>query len=127
MNVLYAFVAAGLIGCSIYMILSRNIVRLLLGLSLMTTAVNLALFQTGRNRSVQPPLIPEGAESLAGAADPVPQALILTAIVIGLALTVIFTVLALRAYRGHDTLLSDEIRSAERLGDPFMGGGADDR
>lgn len=127
MNILYAFVSAGLVGCAIYMILSRNIIRVLLGLSLMTTAVNLALFQTGRNRSVQPPLIPEGAESLAGAADPVPQALILTAIVIGMALTVIFTVLALRAYRGHGTLRSDEIRSAEQVGDPFRGGAADDR
>ena len=86
---------------------------------MMTTAVNLVLFQTGRNRSSQPPVIPEGEQLLAGAADPVPQALILTAIVIGMALTIMFTVLALRAYRGHGTLLSGEIRSAERLGDPF--------
>ena len=122
MNVLYAFIAAGLVGCSVYMVLSRNIVRLLLGLSLMTTAVNLVLFQTGRNRSAQPPLISEGDLVLTGSADPVPQALILTAIVIGMALTIMFTVLALRAYRGHGTLLSTEIRSAERLGDPFEHG-----
>ena len=120
MNVLYAFVAAGLVGCSVYMILSRNIVRMVLGLSLMTTSVNLVLFQTGRNRSAQPPLIPRGAERLAGAADPV------TAIVIGLALTVMLTVLVLRAYRGHGTVLSDEIQSAELLGDPFENGVADD-
>ena len=119
MNVLYAFVAAGLVGCSVYMILSRNIVRMVLGLSLMTTSVNLVLFQTGRNRSQEPPLIQEGEVVLTGAADPVPQALILTAIVIGMALTIMFTVLALRAYRGHGTLSSGEIRSAERLGDPF--------
>lgn len=121
MNIVYAFVAAGLVGCSVYMVLSRNIVRLLLGLSLMTTAVNLVLFQTGRNRSTQPPLIPEGQTVLSGTADPVPQALILTAIVIGMALTVMLTVLALRAYRGHRTLLSDEVHSAERIGDPFAG------
>src|SRR5690606_37124709 len=42
MNILYAFVASGLVGCAVYMVLSRNIVRLLLGLSLMTTAVNRA-------------------------------------------------------------------------------------
>ena len=126
MNVLYAFVAAGLVGCSVYMILSRNIVRMVLGLSLMTTSVNLVLFQTGRNRSAQPPLIPRGAERLAGAADPAPQAMILTAIVIGLALTVMLTVLVLRAYRGHGTVLSDEIQSAELLGDPFENGVADD-
>ena len=119
MNVLYAFTAAGLVGCAAYMVLSRNVVRILLGLSLMTTAVNLVLFQTGRNRSAQPPLIAEGETALTSAADPVPQALILTAIVIGMALTIMFTVLALRAHGGHGTLLSQEIRSAERLGDPF--------
>ena len=119
MSLLYALVAAGLFGCGLYMVLSRNLVRLLLGLSLLTTAVNLILFQTGRYRSAQPPIIREGADTLSDAADPLPQALMLTAIVIGFALTVMLATLALRAYRGHGTLASDEIRSAERLGDPF--------
>ena len=119
MSVLYAFVAAGLFGCGLYMVLSRNLVRLLLGLSLLTTAVNLVVFQAGRIQSVQPPLIPEGVEQLHRSADPLPQALVLTAIVIGFALTVVLMSLALRAYRGHGTLRSDEIRSAERLGDPL--------
>ena len=118
MSLLYAFVAAALFGCGLYMVLSRHLVRLLLGLSLLTTAVNLALFQAGRIRSAQPPLIPEGTERLGDSADPVPQALVLTAIVIGFALTVVLAALALRAWRGHGSLRSDEIRSAERLGDP---------
>ena len=120
MSVLYAFVAAGLFGCGLYMVLSRHLVRMLLGLSLLTTAVNLVLFQTGRFRSVQPPLIPEGADRLHGSADPLPQALVLTAIVIGFALSVVLASLALRAWRGHATLRSDEIRSAEGLGDPLV-------
>ena len=119
MTVLYAFVAAGLFGCGLYMVLSRHLVRLLLGLSLLTTAVNLVLFQAGRIHSVQPPLIKPGAERLADSADPLPQALVLTAIVIGFALTVVLASLALRIYRGHGTLSSNEIRSAEGLGDPF--------
>jgi multicomponent Na+:H+ antiporter subunit C len=119
MSVLYAFVAAGLFGCGLYMVLSRHLVRLLLGLSLLTTAVNLVVFQAGRIGSFQPPLIAEGADRLYNSADPLPQALVLTAIVIGFALTVILTSLALRAYRGHGTLRSDEIGSAERLGDPL--------
>ena len=119
MSALYAFVAAGLFGCALYMVLSRHLVRVLLGLSLLTTAVNLVLFQAGRIRSDQPPLIPEGADRLHGSADPLPQALVLTAIVIGFALSVILAALALRAYRGHGTLRSDEIHSAERLGDPL--------
>jgi multicomponent Na+:H+ antiporter subunit C len=117
-SALYAFVAAGLFGCGLYMVLSRHLVRVLLGLSLLTTAVNLVLFQAGHLQSVQPPLIPAGADRLQGSADPLPQALVLTAIVIGFALSVILASLALRAYRGHSTLRSDEIRSAERLGDP---------
>lgn len=126
MSVLYAFVAAGLFGCGLYLVLSRHLVRLLLGLSLLTTAVNLLLFQAGRIRSVQPPLIPEGVDRLPGSADPLPQALVLTAIVIGFALSVILATLALRAYRAHGTLLSDRIRSAERLGDPLRSWITDD-
>jgi multicomponent Na+:H+ antiporter subunit C len=118
-SILYAFVAAGLFGCGLYMVLSRHLVRLLLGLSLLTTAVNLALFQAGRIESVQPPLIPEGADRLHDSADPLPQALVLTAIVIGFALSVVLASLTLGAYRGHGTLRSDEIRTAERLGDPL--------
>ena len=127
MSALYAFVAAGLFGCALYMILSRHLVRVLLGLSLLTTAVNLVLFQAGRIRSVQPPLIPEGADRLGESADPLPQALVLTAIVIGFALSVVLATLALRAWRGHGSLTSDEIRSAEELGDPFAERASDDR
>jgi multicomponent Na+:H+ antiporter subunit C len=121
-TVLYAFVAAGLFGCGLYMVLSRHIVRLVLGLSLLTTAVNLVLFQAGRIRTEQPPLIAEGAERLGESADPVPQALVLTAIVIGFALTVILAALVLRAWRGDNTLRSDELRSAQDLGNPLAPG-----
>jgi multicomponent Na+:H+ antiporter subunit C len=76
------------------------------------------VFLAGHLRSVQPPLIAEGTDTLRESADPVPQALILTAIVIGFALTVVLAALSLRAYRGQGTLRTDEIRSAERLGDP---------
>ena len=122
MSVFYAFVAAALFGCGLYMVLSRHIVRMTLGLSLLTTAVNLILFQTGRIRSAQPPLILEGAERLWESADPVPQALVLTAIVIGFALTVVLVALALRAWRSHGTLRSDELNSARDLGDPLAPG-----
>ena len=119
MSALYALVAAALFGCGLYMVLSRHIVRMVLGLSLLTTAVNLVLFQAGRIGSVQPPLIPDGAERLGESADPVPQALVLTAIVIGFALTVILAALAQRAWRGDGTLRSDELRAARDLGDAF--------
>ena len=122
MSVLYAFVAAALFGCGLYMVLSRHVVRMVLGLSLLTTAVNLVVFQAGRIRTAQPPLIAEGAERLGDSADPLPQALVLTAIVIGFALTVILAALTLRAWRGHGTLRSDELHSARDLGNPLAPG-----
>jgi multicomponent Na+:H+ antiporter subunit C len=127
MIVLHALTAAGLFGCGLYMILSRHLMRVLLGLSLLGTAVNLVLFQAGRIRSAQPPLIREGTDRLHQSADPLPQALILTAIVIGFALSVILAALVLRAWRAHATLRSDEIQSARDLGDPFGEGGTDAR
>ena len=119
MSAVLAFAAAGLFGCGLYLALSRHVVRLVLGLSLLTTAVNLMVFQAGRINSVQPPLIAEGAERLGQSADPLPQALVLTAIVIGFALTVVLAALALRAWGDHRTLRTDEIGSAQALGDPF--------
>jgi multicomponent Na+:H+ antiporter subunit C len=116
MSVLYALVSAGLFACALYMVLSRNLVRMMLGLSMGGTAVNLVLFQAGRIASREPPLIPDTAQRLEQSADPVPQALILTAIVIGFALTVIVASLVVLAYRGHGALTSDAIRSAEKLG-----------
>lgn len=122
MSVLYAFVAAGLFGCGLYMVLSRHVVRMVLGLSLLTTAVNLVLFQAGRIGTSQPPLIQDGVERLGESADPLPQALVLTAIVIGFALTVILAALTLRAWRGDGTLRSDALHSARDLGDPLAPG-----
>lgn len=127
MSAIYALVAAGLFGCGLYLVLSRHLVRVLLGLSLVTTAVNLMLFQAGRIGSVQPPLIRAGEDRLQQSADPLPQALVLTAIVIGLALTVVLAAIALRAYRAHGTLSSADIDSAARLGDPHAQDGRDDR
>ena len=127
MNALYALLAASLFGCALYMMLSRNLVRLLLGLSLLATAVNIMLFLAGHLRSVRPPLIAEGTDTLRESADPLPQALILTAIVIGFALTVVLSALALRAYRAHGTLNTGEIRSAEQLGDPSAHAAGGDR
>ena len=77
-------------------------------------------------RSTRTTIIAPTAERLGDAADPVPQALVLTAIVIGFALTVMLAALALRAYRGHGAITTDAIRSAERLGDPRADAAGDD-
>ena len=104
MTVLYAACASIIVGAAIYLILSRNLVRILLGLSMLSTGVNLALFIAGGLLSDQPPIIVESETRLAGSADPLAQALILTAIVIGFALTLILAAIVLRAWRARGEL-----------------------
>jgi len=112
----YAFIGSAIVGCALFMILSRNLVRMLLGFSLLATGANLLLFVAGRIRSPQPPIIEPGAEVLGASADPVIQALILTAIVIGLALTVMLGVLVLRAWRAQATIDARKVDAAEAVG-----------
>ena len=119
MSIVFAIVAAAVFGCGVYMVLSRHALRMVLGLSLLTTAVNLIIFQAGRIRSNQPPIIAEGTEQLGQSADPLPQALVLTAIVIGFALTIICAALVLRAWRAHGSMRMDEINSAQNVGNLF--------
>ena len=118
MTVLYALVGAGIVGCALFMILSRNLVRMLLGLSLLATGTNLLLFLAGRIRSEQPPIIADGAKTLGPSADPVVQALILTAIVIGFALTVMLGILVLRAWRAEASVDARQVDSADSIGVP---------
>lgn len=118
MTYLYAFVGAGIVACALYMILSRNLVRMLLGLSLLATGTNLLLFLAGRIGSAQPPIIREGRKTLDTAAEPMTQAMILTAIVIGFALTVMLAVLVLRAWRSIRSLDARQVDAAETLGAP---------
>jgi len=104
-----AMIAAG-----VYMTLSRHLVRMILGIALVATAVNLLIFTAGRVNTDVPPVIPLGTDALAqNAANPLPQALVLTAIVIGFALMAFAMVLALRAYQVLDTLDTDAMTAAE--------------
>lgn len=119
MTILYAAVGAGIVAAAIFMILSRNLVRMLLGLSLLATGANLLLFLAGHTRGQTPPIVAGGATTLGdGAADPLIQALILTAIVIGFALTVMMAVLVLRAWRAGSTIDARDVAAAEELGPP---------
>lgn len=125
MSVLYAVIGGAIVACSIFMILSRNLVRTLLGFSLLATGVNLLLFVAGGVGPNQPPIIETGSTVLGEAADPVMQALILTAIVIGFALTIVFSTLVLRVWRRQSTIDAREIDAAEALGAPHLNDPAD--
>ena len=116
METVLAFVIGGLYAAGIYLMLRRSLAQVIMGLSLLTNAANLLIFTVGGLTRGRPPLIPEGAEQPMGAyADPVPQSLILTAIVIGFGVLAFTLVLAYRAYRtvGSDDL--DDMQATDRL------------
>ena len=120
MHVFYALVIALIVACGVQLMLSRHIVRTLLGITLMSAAVNLIIFYAGRIGPAAPPVILVGETTLPlTAANPLPQALILTAIVIGFALTAFGAALALQTFRSIGTLDGRRIDDAERLGSPF--------
>jgi len=105
---LWVTLAAGL-----YLVLSRDVLRCVVGLALLGSAVNLLLLAAGRLGPAQPAVIEGGGQALQSAANPVPQALVLTAIVIGFALMCFALVLVMQLVRrvGTDDALA--LRLAE--------------
>ena len=102
-----------------YLMLSRALVRVLLGIVVLGNAVNLLIFVAGRLTRATPPIFPAGETTPAGYfANPLPQALILTAIVIGFAMFAFLIVLAFRAYQEMDADDTDHMRLAEPDGEP---------
>lgn len=94
MEILYSMVVSVLAGCGIYLILRARTFPVVMGLLLLSYSVNLFLVAMGRLRTGMPAIIEEGVLEYT---DPLPQALVLTAIVIGFAMISFVTVLALRA------------------------------
>ncbi|WP_347330854.1 Na+/H+ antiporter subunit C [Marinimicrobium locisalis] len=93
MELLISIMLAVMTACGIYLMLRGRTFPVIVGLTLFTYAVNLFIFVMGRLTAGAPPIIGSG-ESYA---DPLPQALVLTAIVISFAMTAFVLVLALRA------------------------------
>ena len=92
-----------LAGSGIWLLLRPRSFQVIIGLSLISYAVNLFIFSTGRLKSDAAPILETGRD-IATYADPIPQALVLTAIVIGFAMTALFLVvlLASRGLTGTD-------------------------
>jgi multicomponent Na+:H+ antiporter subunit C len=97
----------------LYLTMSRDALRCVLGLAVLGAAANLVLFASGRLFTGQPAVVPEGQALLQGAANPLPQALVLTAIVIGFALLCFSLVLVLRLIRDAGTDDALAMRAAE--------------
>ncbi len=114
MTPLMALLVGVLYAAGIYMLLRRSIVKLILGLVLLSHAAHLLIFTAGGLEWRRAPFIPPGAERLTGVvADPLPQALILTAIVISFGVTAFALVLVYRAHQAASTDDWDEMRSSE--------------
>ena len=104
MEVILAIAIGILGGCGVWLVLRPRTFQVLMGLSLLSYAVNLFIFAMGslsldKEPIVQPGLVPH----LENYTDPLPQALVLTAIVIGFATTALFLVVLLASRGLSDT------------------------
>ncbi len=95
----------------VYLLLRARTFDVILGLTLLSYATNLLIFASGRMVIGKPPVLREGVEAIAANyADPLPQALVLTAIVIAFAMTAVVVVVAMR---NHADLHSDHVDGHE--------------
>ena len=108
MTVMLAAAAAALFGIGTYLLLQRKLSRIIIGLGLMTHGANLLLITSGRRG--HPPLIGTGHPSTFS--DPLPEALVLTAIVITFGVTTLLLALAYRSW-----LLTEDDEVQDDVGD----------
>jgi multicomponent Na+:H+ antiporter subunit C len=106
-----AGVAALLFGIGTYLLLQRKLSRIIIGLGLLTHGANILLITAGRRGD--PPIVGQGAR--ADLADPLPQALALTAIVITFGVTILLLALAYRSWQ-----LTDDDEVADDVADRMI-------
>jgi multicomponent Na+:H+ antiporter subunit C len=105
-----AYAVGILFGCGLYLVMQRNLLRFVFGLILLSGAVNVLIFTAGRLSRGAPPIIPDGLYVPPGpVANGLPQALVLTAIVIGFGLIVFALVLLLKTYERLGTVATEEL------------------
>lgn len=115
MFVIMALLVGVLYAAAFYLLLARSMIKLIFGLLLLGHAANLLIFAAGGLVRSSPPIVPRDADSPpAGCADPIPQALILTAIVISFAVLAFAAMLVKRAYVESGTDDSEEMRTTEQ-------------
>ena len=105
MELLIALAIGGLTGSGVWLLLRPRTYQVIIGLSLLSYAVNLFIFSMGRLRVNAPPILADGDRvDVSAYIDPVPQALVLTAIVISFATTALFLVILIvsRGLTGTD-------------------------
>jgi multicomponent Na+:H+ antiporter subunit C len=107
--VLVAVVIGVLYACAVYLLLHRSLVKLVIGLGLLSHGANLLIFTAGSDLAhAPPPILPAAVTT-----DALPQALVLTAIVISFAVTAFALVLVRRVYEWTGTDDTDALRRSE--------------
>ena len=113
-------VTAGVVASvGLYLAMSRDLMRIVIGLAMLGSAVNLFVFAAGRLGPGAPPFVPLGSDAIVHpVANPLPQALVLTAIVIGFALACFSVALAIALQRRTGEADADALRFAEPPASP---------
>lgn len=127
MEIIMSIVIGVCYSSAVFLLLQQRLLQIVLGIALLGHSTNLLIFVAAGLHGNSVPIIPNAAEVLpATAVDPLPQALILTAIVIGLALFGFSLALAYRcvAVLGHDNI--DQITHTDSLDDPVSLSGKKD-
>jgi multicomponent Na+:H+ antiporter subunit C len=115
MGTLLAFVIGLLYAAGVYLLLRRSIVKLILGIMFLSHATNLLIFVAGGLHKGQPQFTADGVNAVvSNPTDPLPQALILTAIVIGFGITAFFLALMYRFYQATGTEDLDELKEGDQ-------------
>ncbi|MDZ7702995.1 MAG: Na+/H+ antiporter subunit C [Trueperaceae bacterium] len=114
METILSVVVGGLFAGAVYLMLRRNLLKFIFGFVLMSNAVNLLIFTAGRLTRASAPIIPDTADAPTEIiANPLPQALILTAIVIGFGFIAFSLVLLYRSYQATGTVDTDKLRELQ--------------
>jgi multicomponent Na+:H+ antiporter subunit C len=114
MEMLLAIVVGVLYGTGLYMMMRRNIIKWIIGLALLSHAANVLIFMLGGLTRGRPPVISPGEVALQQPyADPLPQALILTAIVIGFGVQAYALILIKRIYQTVGTDDLDKMKATD--------------
>ena len=110
MEIVMAFVCGFLFMAAVYLIMSRSLLRIIIGTGLLSHGAHLLILTMGGLGGESPPVLADGVTNYA---DPLPQALILTAIVISFGVTAFILVLAYRIYQELQTDDMTEMKGSE--------------
>lgn len=119
MELLLAIVAGVLYAAGLYLMLRRRLAQVIIGLSLLSNGSNVLIFAAAGVTRAKPPIVSDTSLTADQFADPVPQALILTAIVIGFGVLAFSLVMA---HQVHRSVGSDDI---DAIGTDFTGAAPD--